>query len=272
VRALARHGFRPVPVTGRSLEEVRDRCATLSLCGGVAEYGAVAYDHVGGRTVQVVCDADRALLDRFREVLRTTPGARVDDDYRYSVRAYRNGDGWRPVPADALESALRALGSDRHRLRVVPGHYQTDVVAAAVDKGAGLDALARLLGGDAPVPVRLAVGDTASDLPMLARAEDAFAPANAAAEVHAAGVTVLRFAYAAGVEAAVARVLGHRPGGCARCRPLPSHQDSRLLLTVLDAPRAGRAGLPAAVLRLAAVLASEQVPDRTTSRPASRPR
>jgi hydroxymethylpyrimidine pyrophosphatase-like HAD family hydrolase len=258
MRALARHGFRPVPVTGRSLEEVRDRCATLSLPGGVAEYGAVAYDHVGNGTVQVVSEADRALLDRLREVLRTTPGARVDEDYRYSVRGYASGAGWRPVPAEALESALGALGADRHRLRVVRGYYQTDVVAAAVDKGVGLDALARLLGDDNPVPVRLAVGDTASDLPMLARAEDAFAPANAAPEVREAGVTVLRTAYAAGVAAAAASVLRHRPGGCARCRPVPPGPDSRLLLTVLDAPRAGRAGLPAAVVRLAAVLAADR--------------
>lgn len=47
VRALASHGFRPVPVTGRpgrSVGEVRERCAILGFVGGVAEYGAVVYE------------------------------------------------------------------------------------------------------------------------------------------------------------------------------------------------------------------------------------
>jgi hydroxymethylpyrimidine pyrophosphatase-like HAD family hydrolase len=255
LRALAHHGFRPVPVTGRSLEEVRDRCATLGLAGGVAEYGAVALDHVTGRTEQVVGDDDRELLDRLREALRRTPGARVDEDYRYSVRAYRTGDGWGPVRAEALEAALAVLGTDRSRLRVIQGGYQTDVVAAAVDKGRGLRVLARLLGSGTPAPVRLAVGDTASDLPMLALAEQAYAPANAAQAIRDSGVQVLRRPYADGVADAVARVLGHRPGGCAVCRPASPSADTRLLLTILDAPHAGRAGLPAAALRLAVALA-----------------
>jgi hydroxymethylpyrimidine pyrophosphatase-like HAD family hydrolase len=264
LRALAHHGFRPVPVTGRSLEEVRDRCATLGLAGGVAEYGSVVHDQARGVSVQVVGDADRALLDRLRAALSRAPGTRIDEDYRYSVRAYRTGDGWGPVPAEALEGALASLGEDRRRLRVVPGRYQTDVVAAAVDKGRGLRALVELLGRaeDSAPAVRFAVGDTGSDLPMFAVAEQAWAPANADDAVRGSGVTVLRQAYAAGVDAAVARVLGHRPGGCPACRPARQRAGTRLLLTILDAPRAGRAGLPAATLRLAAELAARRHPGR----------
>jgi hypothetical protein len=230
----------------------------------VAEYGSVVHDQARGVSVQVVDDADRALLDRLRAALSRAPGTRVDEDYRYSVRAYRTGDGWGPVPAEALEGALASLGEDRRRLRVVPGRYQTDVVAAAVDKGRGLRALAELLGraeGRSPA-LRLAIGDTGSDLPMFAVAEQAYAPANADADVRGSGVTVLRQAYAAGVDAAVARVLGHRPGDCPGCRPARYPAGTRLLLTILDAPRAGRAGLPAATLRLAAELASRCHPGR----------
>jgi len=256
-RALARHGFRPVPVTGRSLVEVRERCAILGLAGGVAEYGAVVHDHRRDRTEKIVSDADVALLDRLREILRTTPGARVDEDYRYCVRTHRTGEGWRAIRAEVLEGALAVLGDDRHRLRVVPGYYQTDVVAAAVDKGDGLRALARLLGAgpDAPAPVRLAIGDTASDLPMFAVAEHAYAPVNASREIRESGVQVLRQGYAAGVVAAVTRVLGHRPGSCPACRPAPPVGNTRVLLSILDAPHAGRAGLPLAVARLAAGVA-----------------
>jgi hypothetical protein len=97
---------------------------------------------------------------------------------------------------------------------------------------------------------------------MFAVAEQAWAPANADSDVRGSGVAVLRQAYAAGVDAAVARVLGHRPGGCPACRPARQPAGTRLLLTILDAPRAGRAGLPAATLRLAAELSTRRHPGR----------
>jgi trehalose-6-phosphatase len=250
-------------VTGRSLGEVRDRCATLDLAGGVAEYGAVVLDHARNHVEQLVSTADLAVLDRLRAALRERPDVRVEEDHRHSVRVHGPGPGWDAPAVDVLEDALAGLGADRARVRVVPGRYQSDVVAAAVDKGAGLAALARLLGEPgAPAAVRLAVGDTAADLPMLVLAEHAFAPANATAEVRRAGVEVLRQPYAAGVAAAAARVLGHPPGGCPTCRPGPHPCDTRLLLTMLDAPRAGRAGLPAAAARLAAELAGLRQPSR----------
>ncbi|MCW0215181.1 MAG: HAD hydrolase family protein [Pseudonocardia sp.] len=260
VRALAHHGYRPVPVTGRSVAEVRDRCSTLTLAGGVAEYGSVVYDHVRGVTEQVVGDGDRALLDRLRDALARAPGTRVEEDHRYSVRAYRSGAARGPVPVEVLDAALASLGPTRSRLRVVPGRYQTDVVAAAVDKGQGLRALAELLGRaeGAPPAVRLAVGDTRSDLAMFAVAEQSYAPANADADVRGSGVPVLRQAYAAGVSAAVSRVLGHRPGHCRTCRTGRPPARTRLLLTILDAPRAGRAGLPAATVALAAEVAARR--------------
>ena len=123
------------------------------------------------------------------------------------------------------------------------------------DKGDGLRALARLLGAgpDAPAPVRLAIGDTASDLPMFAVAEHAYAPVNASREIRESGVQVLRQGYAAGVVAAVTRVLEHRPGS-SPARRAPD-TNTRLLLSILDTPHAGRACLPLAVARLAAGVA-----------------
>jgi hydroxymethylpyrimidine pyrophosphatase-like HAD family hydrolase len=250
LRALACHGFRPVPVTGRCLDEVRERCESFGLPGGVAEYGAVAYDHATGRVEQLVTPEDLELLDRLRALLRAAPDVRVDDDHRFSVRVSRP-DRPGPAPAPSLESALTALGADRARLRVIPGRGQTDVIAAATDKGTGLQALASLLGGATAADVHLAVGDAAPDLPMLALARHAYAPGQADAAVRAAGVRALRQPYAAGFSAAVRQVIGHRPGHWARCRQEPPNPRARVLLAILDAQRAGRAGLPGASYRAA---------------------
>lgn len=247
LRALAAHGYRPVPVTGRSLDEVRERCEILGLSGGVAEYGAVAYTHADRYVRSLLGPGDQELLDRLRDLLRAAPGVAVDDDFRFSVRAYRAGLRRGPVPAATLDAVLDAVGADRQRLRVVPGLGQTDVVAARVDKGTGLAELARLLDS---APVHLAVGDSASDIPMFALAQHAYAPANADDAVRAApGVRVLGPAYAAGLAEAAAHVLGHRPGTCPQCRPAHRNRDTAALLAILDAQSGGRARLPGAALR-----------------------
>jgi hydroxymethylpyrimidine pyrophosphatase-like HAD family hydrolase len=249
LRALAAHGYRPVPVTGRSLDEVRERCEILGLAGGVAEYGAVAYTHADQHIRSLLPPDDQELLDRLRDLLRAALDVTVDDDFRFSVRAYRARARRGPVPASALDAVLTALGPDRQRLRIVPGLGQTDIVAATVDKGTGLAELARLSGS---APVHLAVGDSASDIPMFALARHACAPANGDGTVRAAsGVRVLRSAYAAGLAEAAARVLGHRVGACPRCRPAASSPGTAALLAILDAQSGGRRGLPGAALRSA---------------------
>ncbi|MFD1521387.1 HAD hydrolase family protein [Pseudonocardia yunnanensis] len=249
VRALAAHGYRPVPVTGRSLDEVRERCEIFGLAGGVAEYGAVAYTHPDQHVRSLLSPDDQELLDRLRDLLRAARDITVDDDFRFSVRAYRARGRRGPVPASTLDTALHALGTDRQRLRIVPGLGQTDIVAATVDKGSGLAELARLTGA---APVHLAIGDSASDIPMFALARHACAPANGDDTVRAApGVQVLRSAYAAGLAEAAAHVLGHRVGACPQCRPAPSSRETAALLAILDAQSGGRRGLPGAALRSA---------------------
>jgi hypothetical protein len=96
--------------------------------------------------------------------------------------------------------------------------------------------------------IELAVGDTEPDLPMLALARHAYAPANASASVRAAGVTVLRSSYAAGVAAAVGRVLGHPPGRCPTCAIARHTPETRLVFALLAAQESGARGLPRAVL------------------------
>ncbi|HEY2764590.1 MAG TPA: HAD family hydrolase [Pseudonocardiaceae bacterium] len=251
LRSVIAHGYRPVLATGRSLDEVRERCESYGLTGGVAEYGAVAYDHSTGTVLDRVPAADQRTLAEVRDALCSTPGVSVDQDYRHIVRAHRSGpDGnRRSLPAALVRTVLAGIGTG-HRLRVIDGDGQTDLVAAGVDKGGGLRALADLLGTCTdPQGIALAVGDSAADLPMLALARHSYAPANADAQVRAAGVHLLRRGYAAGLAQAVQRLIGHRPGSCPMCRPPVPTAGSAALLTLLDAQRAGARGLPVAVVR-----------------------
>lgn len=256
LRALTRHGFRPVLVTGRSLADVKDRCSAYRLAGGVAEYGSVTYVHGHGTSRALVSDEMRARLDEMRKDLTARPGIVVDNDYQASVRASRVGHDGRPRPLDdeLVEQVLEGLrlGS---RVRVIRGDAQTDLVAADVDKGTGLAALAEDLGiypsVTAPAVAAMAIGDTGSDLPMLARATMALAPGNADEEVRTSGIKVLRRQYQAGLAEAVRRLVGHRPGTCPECRPAEFAGDTRLLLALLSAREDGLRGLAGRTAQLA---------------------
>ncbi|HWD06303.1 MAG TPA: HAD hydrolase family protein [Amycolatopsis sp.] len=249
LRALQRHGFRPVIATGRCAEEVRERCVAYGLAGGVAEYGSAL---VHGETVlDLVPDCGRDALDRLRYELKGHEGVAVDPDYRHIVRAYRapHGTARRAVDPTTVEQVLAGLGEAATRIRVVVGEGQTDFVSTAVDKGAGLAELATRLGaGD----VAFAIGDSAEDLPMLSAAAIAYAPGNADAAVRASGIPVLRRHYAAGLSEAVGLFLGHRPGSCAACRLPARGSRTRAMLALLDASRAGARGLPFAAARCVA--------------------
>lgn len=245
LNALARHGYRPVPVTGRSLTEVQQRCDAHGLVGGVAEYGAVVHVAGTGATIDLLSAADRALLDEIRVGLGTDRRITVDHHHAHSVRvgfsperASRPG----PVPDEVLRELL---GPDRHRgVRVVHGDRQTDIVAATTDKGRGLARLVAEVGG----PVALAVGDTAEDIPFLVMAERALAPGNATDALATTGIRRTRRHYAQGVAEAAGQLLGHRPGGCHICRePTVADQDARMLLALLDASAGGRHGLPSTI-------------------------
>lgn len=243
LRALALHGFRPVLVSGRSAPEVAERCAHYRLAGGVAEYGAVVHDaRSGGARVLLPPDA-RAALESARAALAELDGVTIDGDYRHCVRAYRSAGGGRyGLPEAAIAAALRDGGTC-----AVRGEGQTDFVAAGIDKATGL----RVLLGELGDRLALAVGDTVSDLPMLALAERAFAPASADAHVRAAGVPLVRRPYQAGLAEAVGRLLGHRPGGCPVCRAPEVSRRTRLLLDLLSAREAGPVDVPRRLAKLA---------------------
>jgi hydroxymethylpyrimidine pyrophosphatase-like HAD family hydrolase/hypoxanthine phosphoribosyltransferase len=259
LRTLNRHGYRVILVTGRSLSEVRERCATYRLTGGVAEYGAALHDQLSGNEPSVLAEADQAALAALERALRERPGVYVDPAYRHSVRAHTlNAAGQRTsLEPDAIGAALAAPAVEG-RLGVVQGDLQTDFISSTVDKGVGVRALIRALGGsDRHHPLlALGVGDTASDLPFLVLAERAVAPANAVAELHGK-VQIVRRPYQSGLLDAVSGLVGHGPAGCDLCRPpRPPSRDAKLFLTALAALNGGKLGKVRQALALVALLAA----------------
>lgn len=213
LRTLVAHGFRPVPVTGRSTQEVRDRCRAYRLQGGVAEYGAVVYLTDSGQCVELLDPDDRSVMRTVRSVLADSRDVDLDHGYERIARAFvHSGGRRRPLPAHVVDAIVDAAGG-RTRVRVVPGWAQTDFVPAGIDKGRGVTELLKRLGGE----LALAVGDTGSDLPMLRLARLAVAPSNADAAVRSEGTEIVNAPYQAGLSLAVARLVGHHPGGCAIC-------------------------------------------------------
>ena len=245
LRALTAHGYRPVLASGRSMPEVRDRCAAFSLAGGVAEYGA-AITRDDNPTDLRPPDA-RAVMDRVRDELSDCPGVALDPRYRYVVRA-RTSAG--PVPARLLAS-LPAL--EDSRLRIVHGQGQTDIICTGIDKGSGLHALAERL---SQAGCALAVGDTEMDLPLLERASLARAPRNARLGAGGARIRLTRGAYQAGLSDACAALLGHPPGRCPVCRPPTFSRRARAVLAVLDLRANGLASLSGGTVTASALLAA----------------
>ena len=260
LRALTCHGLRPILATGRSLGELKERCAAYELSGGVAEYGAVAYDAYTGEVSELLGVDDHAALGKLRVALGSQPDVRVESTFRHSVRAYLLGSSGerRALDPDRVRDALEMAGAGAV-LRPIRGDEQTDFVPLATNKASGLIALGEMFGRRAaandPVrqdyrgePLLLAVGDTVSDLPMFSLASSAFAPANADGAVRRSGTRISRRAYQRGLADAVRRTIGHAPGACAVCRPPRQASDVRELLAALSAQDRGPWGKVALAL------------------------
>lgn len=232
LRSLACHGYRTMIVTGRSLDELIERCHAYGLHGGAAEYGAVLYDAATGATTELLASEDRTHLDLVRTALSGRGGIVVDPTYRYSVRAYRvsTSGAHSALSHEDVEFALTAAGN---RVRAVHGIFQTDFTGS-VDKGDGVRALAERHGA----PVALAVGDSEADLPMLLEAARAYVPAHAPP---LDGIERTRGSYQAGLREACSRLVGHhRCSHCAAPGVPPATAIVHAALRALDGGRTGK--------------------------------
>lgn len=248
LRSLILHGYQPVLATGRCLDEVRERCEAYHLSGGVAEYGAVMYNHRTGTSQVLLSSEEQADLEQLRAILGKMEGIYLDPDYLQVVRAYRLlPDGQKCSLSPETAGNILDLYSGKNRIRAIQGDSQTDFMVLGVDKGKALRLLAAELlpnlSGEDRHLFSLAVGDTLSDIPMFELSERAFAPAHADPAMRSAGVLKMKSPYQAGFSQAVAWLLCHRPGSCPNCHAPDFSADTHLLLSLFGAQETGEWGM-----------------------------
>jgi hydroxymethylpyrimidine pyrophosphatase-like HAD family hydrolase/hypoxanthine phosphoribosyltransferase len=257
LRAFILHGFRPVLSTGRSLGEVRDRCRAYGLAGGVAEYGAVLYDHESRRVEELLSVADCRALDRLRNSLCEVRDVYIDKNFQYAVRAYRKGPNGNHLSLSPDDVSL-ALEKSQLELpvRIIPGQRQTDFMVASIDKGTGLRCLMKELGHPF-LPenegLAFAIGDTESDLPMFSLARKAYVPGHADSRFATHGVQRMAKPYQSGLAQAAESFLGHKPGACPVCKWSPQSRQRELFLRLLSSQEGRTWGMVVGALKLSAM-------------------
>ncbi len=235
LRALARHGYRVLLATGRTGQEVRDRCRAYPVFGGVAEYGALLVIGTSEALSGQVTPAQIDAVARLR-LAALAAGCRVDADRRASLRAAGADDRGRLRPLELEVVQKLAASVPAVELETFAGARQTDLVPAGIDKGRAVVELLAHLGETNPRPLAFAVGDDTPDLTMLSLARLPLLTATASPAVRRAGYRVVAAPCQRGFAQAVGQLLGHDPGGCPACRPPRLSPRTRLMLECLAAP------------------------------------
>lgn len=234
---LKGRGWTVVPCTGRGGDHVMAYCRAYGLPGGVAEHGALWIDATEDRRYPLVTSSAQEQLERCREAAGEWGGVFVDDAYRHSVRLYRFQRHRMQRLSDAeVEAFLARHGCDR--LKHIHTSADTYLVAKGVEKVSGVRAIREHLDA-ASVPFA-AIGDSATDLSMLAAADFAFAPANCANAVRAgaqrSGIRLIRQERQKGLLAAAQELVSSTAGPKRGPPPVTQPADAltRVLLDVPD--------------------------------------
>jgi hydroxymethylpyrimidine pyrophosphatase-like HAD family hydrolase len=203
--------------TARPLSQVKEYCRAYGFVGGVAEYGAVAWDAVDGRERILVGPEALQQLDRVRSALRAIPGVFLSEDYRYSIRAYTYERGTTvPLPTLFIRDLMAGLKTDR--LDFLQTYVDTTIVVKEADKGKGLLALLEMVGH--PGIETIAIGDSEPDLAMFRVATRSFAPSHISPRSVARllGCRIADRSYQSGLLRSVHSILHPDGGRCDRCR------------------------------------------------------
>ena len=203
--------------TARTLTEVKEYCRVYGFVGGVAEYGAVAWDAVGSREQVLVSAESSRQLETVTNALRRLPGVFLNEDYRYSIRAYTYERGATvPLPTLLIRDLMARLGADR--LSFHQTYVDTAVLAKDVDKGKGLLALLELAGQRDSETI--AIGDSEPDLAMFRVANRSFAPSQISCRSVARllGCRIADRPYQGGLLSSVYAILHLDGRRCDQCR------------------------------------------------------
>jgi hydroxymethylpyrimidine pyrophosphatase-like HAD family hydrolase len=228
VSLLHSHDLAVVLNTARSVAELKEYCKHYRFLGGVAEYGALAYDAVRNQEKILVSQESLSELQVLAEELHKIPGVFLNKDYAYSIRAYTfEGGITRALPTLLVQNLTSHL--KLNRLRIHQTFPETAVVARETDKGKGLLALLELTGQTALSTV--AIGDSEADLPMFAVAQSSFAPGHISCRSHAkaVGCHIDRRSFQPGLLNIVRHLIHPEKESCDRCKltepRLSSHQN-----------------------------------------------
>ena len=243
VSLLHRHGLTVALNTARSLTEVKAYCRAYGFAGGLAEYGAWAWDSVTDRERVLIDYRDKEQLDELAAHLRRIPGVFLNEGYVYSLRAFvYTKNGTTSLPDPIIDSLISDLKLDR--LRVRQTSLDTAVTARCADKGTGLLSLKDLAG--CPDADTHAVGDSDPDIPMFAVSQHSYAPANisrARPVAKALGCMITEGRYQVGL-LQIAQKIVHPDGEkCEHCAPSAKGLglgNSDLFLQLLEVADQGR--------------------------------
>lgn len=174
LRLLQLGGIAILLNSGRSLKAVKERVEHFALLGGVASFGAAAWDDVYQRGYRLVNSHSEEQLSRLRHSLQADPTLVLDPAHTDSVRVSRIVDGQlTTIPAPEARSFLDRNGLSDLAFWVAPTH--TDFVDRRADKATGLVQLREALGLSA---ISLAaIGDGACDITTFRQAQSVFVPA-----------------------------------------------------------------------------------------------
>lgn len=240
ISLLHAHGIALALNTARSLAQVKVYCEAYGCVGGIAEYGSVAWDVVGGSERVLVGQEALGELDQVRRSLRSIPGVFLNENYQYSIRAYLFERGTTvPLPSIMIRDLMAGLKVDRLDLHQT--FTDTTIIARETDKGRGLLELLSL-SGHAGIDT-FAIGDSQADLPMFQAATRGFAPSHISCRRAAQlfGCRIASRSYQSGLLEIVRSIVHPDGRPCDACRAVEralGQNDDRFLayLKIADRP------------------------------------
>ena len=180
---LQSNGYSVVLNTSRSVEHVRNYCATYGIAGGIAEFGGIFVDKIHNKELPLVDAAGTRQLAKCRDAIRALPGVLIDPGYTYSIRAYRyKGSSTAPLTEEEIRSVL--VDSEFDRMTYFSRRTGTYIVQKGTGKGPAVQFVKQYLGNNARLA---AIGDSEDDIPMLAVCDYAYATARCSQAVQQFG-------------------------------------------------------------------------------------